>query len=66
MENEAQDTQDVTISRLKADELEERLIVFAVRVIKLTSKVAQNASRKAYRWSDSAVRHFTGTELRRS
>ena len=46
MENEPQDTQEVTISRLKADELEERLIVFAVRVIKLTSRLPKTPAGK--------------------
>jgi four helix bundle protein len=46
MENEPQDTQEVTISRLKADELEERLIDFAVRVIKLTSRLPKTPAGK--------------------
>jgi four helix bundle protein len=46
MENEDQVTQDVKISRLKADELEERLIHFAVRIIKLTARLPKTPAGK--------------------
>src|SRR4026209_800689 len=46
MENEPQDTQEVTVSRLKADELEERLIDFAVRIIKLPSSLPKTPAGK--------------------
>jgi len=46
MENEDQDTQDVKFSQLKADELEERLIDFAVRIIRLTSRLPKTPAGK--------------------
>ena len=46
MQNEAQDTEDVKVSQLKADELEDRLIDFAVRIIKLTSRLPKTPAGK--------------------
>src|SRR5438046_9237140 len=46
MENEDQDTQDVKFSQLKADELEERLIDFAVHIIRLTARLPKTPAGK--------------------
>ncbi len=48
----------------QADELEERLIDFAVRIIKLSCETATNCGRPSHCRPDSQVRHIAGTKLR--
>lgn len=52
--------------RSRADELEEHLIDFAVRIVKLSAKFAENSRWQAHCWTDSTVWNFTGAELRGS
>ena len=50
----------------RADELEERLIDFAVRIIKLSATTAAKCRRPPHSGTDSQIRYIAGAELRRS
>jgi hypothetical protein len=47
----------------RADELEERLIEFAVRVVNLSANLPRTPAGKTYSWTDHAVGYVTRAEL---
>lgn len=51
-------------AQTQADELEDRLIDFAVRIVKLSASLPQDTSGQTHCGTDHAVWHFSGAKLR--